>query len=312
MASITDLMHARETLQEIEDSLVEELRLMQRELETPKDYYSGTTPPLELSMPGKVLIFGRRNAREVLFPRGNTFRFVLAVNLKTPGRLLLDDRQFRFLPLHAVLFFPFQFHQFIEADDEELSWLFVTFETDRPDDLAALRNTPVRLNRRAVEYLAGLTRDFLSERRRQPKVNNRIVLTVALLLNELTDLAELAPGGERTALQEGSGKQQLIERVTKYVYRNIDKRIGADEIAQEVFVSASYLRFLFRKHVGIGLGTYIEEVRLNKALSLMAETELSIGQIAAEVGYESQFSFSRFFKKKLGVSPSHYRRAMNR
>ncbi|CAI6085509.1 helix-turn-helix domain-containing protein [Cohnella sp. JJ-181] len=64
----------------------------------------------------------------------------------------------------------------------------------------------------------------------------------------------------------------------------------------------------FRRATGHLPREYLISVRLHKVQSLLLESELTLGQIAEACGYENEFYLSRIFTKRLGVSPSRFRR----
>ncbi len=72
-------------------------------------------------------------------------------------------------------------------------------------------------------------------------------------------------------------------------------------------MSASHLRATFRKTTGQSLGSHLRDFRLQYARSLLGETEKRIGEVAAECGYDSPFTFSRAFSRAMGRSPRAYR-----
>ena len=80
------------------------------------------------------------------------------------------------------------------------------------------------------------------------------------------------------------------------------------ELARLVNLSCSRLGHLFRFQVGVDLESYIRNARLERAAELLLQTELSIKEIAAAVGYEHASSFDRGFKKAFAVDPSDYRK----
>lgn len=53
---------------------------------------------------------------------------------------------------------------------------------------------------------------------------------------------------------------------------------------------------------------YLIQYRIDKACELLQSSTLSVAEIAAAVGYTSQFSFSRVFKKHMNVAPSSYKK----
>ena len=80
------------------------------------------------------------------------------------------------------------------------------------------------------------------------------------------------------------------------------------ELARSVNLSSSRLGHLFRIHVGTDLSSFLRHSRLERAAELLRQTELSIKEIAATVGYHHSSSFDRGFEKKFDVAPADYRR----
>ena len=72
-------------------------------------------------------------------------------------------------------------------------------------------------------------------------------------------------------------------------------------------MSPAYFSTMFRKVTGQTYIAYLTEVRLQKAVELLNETDDKTYVIAQKVGYQEQNYFSYVFKKQFGVSPSRYR-----
>ncbi len=80
------------------------------------------------------------------------------------------------------------------------------------------------------------------------------------------------------------------------------------ELARLVNLSNSRLGHLFRVQVGTDLDSFLRDARLEKAAKLLQQTELSIKEIAAAIGYHHSSSFDRGFERKFDVAPADYRR----
>jgi AraC-like DNA-binding protein len=72
-------------------------------------------------------------------------------------------------------------------------------------------------------------------------------------------------------------------------------------------VSYSWFRHTFTAHTGLGPHQYLLELRLVRARSLLAETDLSVKEIATQTGFEDEFYFSRLLRQKFGITPSQWR-----
>ena len=79
-------------------------------------------------------------------------------------------------------------------------------------------------------------------------------------------------------------------------------------IAQRLNMSYSHFRREFRNETGLPPGEYQRRSRLRRARELLATTNLTLKEIAEELGYYSAFHFSSDFKARMGLSPSIWRR----
>lgn len=80
-----------------------------------------------------------------------------------------------------------------------------------------------------------------------------------------------------------------------------------DDLAKEAGLSRASFARQFSAIVGEPPHAYLTRWRMGVASQLLANTDLRIGEIAARVGYQSEFSFSRAFKRMRGIAPTGYR-----
>ena len=90
-----------------------------------------------------------------------------------------------------------------------------------------------------------------------------------------------------------------------------EKGVCLTELSQKLQLSPAYISDFYKEATGETLSQYYQRQRFQKAQKLLLETELTIKEIALELGYSDQNYFSRCFKKKFHLSPGQYR-AQNR
>ena len=73
-------------------------------------------------------------------------------------------------------------------------------------------------------------------------------------------------------------------------------------------MNPSTLKTLFKAVYGKSIAAHAKEHRMEKAASLLKETDASIAEISAAVGYESQSKFTAEFRKAFQMSPTEYRK----
>jgi AraC-like DNA-binding protein len=103
-------------------------------------------------------------------------------------------------------------------------------------------------------------------------------------------------------------RDPLIGKVISMMHARPAHDWTIDELAREAGMSRSVLAERFAKLVGIPPMHYLAKWRMQIASELLARGKESLASIAADVGYESEASFSRAFKKLVGVPPSSWRR----
>ncbi|MDC7287556.1 response regulator [Blautia schinkii] len=112
--------------------------------------------------------------------------------------------------------------------------------------------------------------------------------------------------GEKEKLNEQYGKVMKI--AVSYMKENYMKPISQDEVAQAANVSSGYLSKLFKKELDIGFSEYLTQIRMDEAMHLLADTNLSIKDITQKVGYPNEKYFFKLFKKNTGIRPTDYRK----
>lgn len=98
-----------------------------------------------------------------------------------------------------------------------------------------------------------------------------------------------------------------IGRALSLIHGEIASPWTVDSLAQAIGMSRSRFAERFRELVGTGPMNYVADWRLQRALRLLSETDLTIKAIAAQIGYQSAGAFARAFKEKFESSPAEYR-----
>ncbi len=114
---------------------------------------------------------------------------------------------------------------------------------------------------------------------------------------------------ESSLATKGDKLQELLEAARNYILENYHTDISLDDISSYVYISTSHFARAFKKHYGISPIQYLLSVRIQKAKTLLEETNKKIGDIAIEVGFSAQQRFNDIFRKQIGMSPSEYRQS---
>lgn len=108
-------------------------------------------------------------------------------------------------------------------------------------------------------------------------------------------------------LSSGDPAGRQIMAIRRYIDENIEEDVSLKRVAQEFYLSTSYLSRLFKSKAGINLSDYISARKIERAKSLLTDTDLTVAEISRRLNYPEQNSFSRFFKGKVGMPPQTYR-----
>jgi AraC-like DNA-binding protein len=101
--------------------------------------------------------------------------------------------------------------------------------------------------------------------------------------------------------------KQKIERAKIIMNENIYASIEPEQIAENLNISYSWFRKIFKAYTGYAPAQYIQELKINKAKLLLTETNQTVKEIAYQLNYNSPEHFFSIFKRKTKLTPTDYR-----
>lgn len=111
-------------------------------------------------------------------------------------------------------------------------------------------------------------------------------------------------------------QQKLPPNISREVYAcmqfvssHINEPIQAEDVVAFSGMSRAYLFQKFQQELGMGIGAYIMQCRIQEAKSLLQFTEKSLGEISSYLCFSSQSHFQTQFKKNVGQTPAQYRKS---
>ena len=99
-----------------------------------------------------------------------------------------------------------------------------------------------------------------------------------------------------------------INRARILMNENIENDVTIQEIAEKVGVSYSSFRKKFKDYTGLSPSAYLKNLKLQRGKDLLRITDLSVKEIAYRLNFESSESFSIYFHKKIGITPTEFRK----
>jgi two-component system response regulator YesN len=99
----------------------------------------------------------------------------------------------------------------------------------------------------------------------------------------------------------------IIRQAKKIIEEKYAENLSVNDIAKEVFLTNTYLCFLFKQETGMTINEYLIDVRIRAAKAMLDNANNKIYDVAFAVGYKSVSYFTRLFAKTTGITPSEYR-----
>lgn len=167
-------------------------------------------------------------------------------------------------------------------------------------DLLSLRDSNYQVNVQNKEYIAQCFENSIEykfpidERLYVCKAQN-----IMCILNEYIKLR-----------RESSFAEKPFENVIDYLKANIDKKISINELANIAFMQPNYFVRKFTKTIGLSPIQYHAKLKCYRAMSLLANSNITLDEAARMIGIYDYTYFTRFFKKHCGISPTEYKKLL--
>ena len=150
----------------------------------------------------------------------------------------------------------------------------------------------------AQENILALKKDFNKNERIIEQEVQVVIINLMQLYNIHND--------NKTKYQE-----KVIEYVKNEIKNKLHTKINFEIIAEQVGYSSDRLRKIFKQYTLESPYQYICNKRLSRAKKLLKEDTQSVRSIAKTCGFKSDIRFDLFFKERMGMSPSVYRKISN-
>ena len=197
-------------------------------------------------------------------------------------------------------------HIFENTGKIEAQNLYIGFSFHYQQDSKAPENIPILLPddslsvRRIKAVLNEITGPLNSEDLVQV-LNSRRMDVMQCIMELIRWMSEQNSTGESRLVDRNA---VLIDKIRESIADNLDRYISVDELARQLYLSPNYLGQVFRQNTGMTVKSYHNQMRMEKALHILLSGDLSIGEVADKLGFESVAYFSRKFKGFFGMSPS--------
>lgn len=155
----------------------------------------------------------------------------------------------------------------------------------------------------ALNSLLGLLREELM----RPQASHLFVQSLAQMI--AVHLArEYGETGEDSLSKSPSLPGYKLRQITQWMSEHLAEEFNLERLATQARLSKFHFQRLFKGALGVAPSHYQINLRMNEGRRLLRETNLSVVQIALEVGYTNPSHFAQIFRRETGLTPSDYRR----
>lgn len=141
----------------------------------------------------------------------------------------------------------------------------------------------------------------------QSHANTKEDISNNLALNLYFAQFLVAIAEQSLSMEYGLKGNRYVFGARRFMEDNLENNINVSDIATELGISDAYLQRIYKQSCGKTLIETLNQLRMEKACVLLAESNLPVIDIAVSVGFNSRQHFSHTFTKHIGCSPAKYR-----
>lgn len=120
-------------------------------------------------------------------------------------------------------------------------------------------------------------------------------------------LSELSVDIKNRLTEYQSEQIEIIREIHEQLTKHMEQRFTIEALSKQYLMNPTTLKSIFKSVYGNSIAAHIKEHRMERAANLLLTTDLSIAEIAEQVGYDSQSRFTAAFKTFSGKLPKDYR-----
>lgn len=227
--------------------------------------------------------------------------------LEGEAQLHIDGASYTVSKGNLVILAPYTLHRYTLFADQDFKHYCLCFDLDVLYDKQLKNNIenhsvlPPRIIQDGTRCAEFIKQTFIALHGKKPGWDLCVIGNLSLFFSVLK-----ADG----YLQENDHpvSQSLYLKIFNYISQNFKKDITSSELAGELGFHQSYFCRLFRKGFGESFQNYLCAYRIEKSKYMLRQSELSVSQIASDVGFSSFSYYSKKFKAYNGITPSEYRK----
>jgi AraC-like DNA-binding protein len=168
------------------------------------------------------------------------------------------------------------------------------------------RTYPLLLSPAEAGEVARLTERLVQEARE--RATGYELMLRSLMVQLLVFLGRVVAGAPSAeAVSEPVRGDEPLGGLLAFIEQHLDQDLRVEDMADRVSLSAGHFSRRFRTAVGVSPIMYLRRQRIERARRLLRETDLPVGAIALQVGFNDFSYFARTFREAVGATPREYR-----
>lgn len=128
-----------------------------------------------------------------------------------------------------------------------------------------------------------------------------------VLAARVTEVLARIRASELRHTVKGSEIDGKVNKARCLLLEHSNEEVDLKQLAAAIGMSYTRFRSAFKEYTGFSPLQYQLNIRINKAKAILSESDLTVGEIADQLGFSSVYYFSRLFRNKTGLSPTGYR-----
>ena len=238
--------------------------------------------------------------------RHGTAQYILIICLAGLGTCRVGPKTWRLEKGHGIVLPPETYHCYQADQEQPWTILWVHFVGKTASEFASTLGVTLAEPSFWIGDLAVVI-DAFEETYRYvlSGYTDRDLLGLSTSLVHLLGLCRIhqkSPGLRRRLAED------RILRSIRYMRANLAQPITLKDCAQSAGWSEAHFSLIFRRQTNLSPIRFLTRLKIHRACELLKTTDLSMQEIAREIGFEDQFYFSRLFHRHLRMAPTTYRR----
>ena len=147
------------------------------------------------------------------------------------------------------------------------------------------------------------------EKEREPGYEIAIRSHIAMMYTHIIRRIAILEAPHEIANETGKANVELISKALNYIEEHYQEPISMQQVAQECNLNYYHFSRLFQQYTHQGFRDYVVNLRINKARTMLLQTNASVTTVSLECGFETVSYFIKKFQSVTGMTPKIFRKS---